>query len=136
MNKTMRWKQRFQNLTKAYLFLEKAVKQKKYDELQAVGLIKSFEFTFELSWKTLKDYLESMGDSAFSPREVLKKAFATQLIDDGHLWIEMLDKRNELTHTYNEAMSKRAVQLINERYFLAVQQVYEKLKTLDAACSD
>lgn len=128
MVKNIRWKQRFQNFEKAFLFLERSTQLEDYDELQSAGLVQSFEFTFELAWKTLKDYLEEMGNTAPFPREVIKQSFATNLIEDGHIWIQMLDKRNELTHTYNEDQAKRAVQIIRNDYYPAIKQVYEKLK--------
>ena len=126
----IRWKQRLSNFQKAYLFLKKSVQQGSYDELQAAGLVQSFEFNFELAWKTLKDYQTEMGLNLAFPREVLKEAFKAGLISDGHLWISMLDHRNELTHCYNEEQSKKAVQLICEKYFPAIEQVYLKLKSL------
>lgn len=135
MNQDVRWKQRFQNFEKAYLFLEKAVGMKKYDELQQAGLVQSFEFTFELSWKTLKDYLEVMGMTLPYPREIIKEAFNAGLIVDGHIWIEMLDKRNELSHTYNEMQAKHAVNTICSHYFPAIKQVYQTLK-MRLECTD
>ena len=130
MRKDIRWKQRFQNFEKAYLFLKKATELASLDDLQAAGLIQSFEFTFELSWKTLKDYMDEMGISLKFPREVIKQAFQSELIIDGELWLEMLEKRNELTHTYNEVQTKKAVAKIRERYFPALSQVYETLKNV------
>jgi nucleotidyltransferase substrate binding protein (TIGR01987 family) len=130
MRKDIRWKQRFYNFEKAYLFLKKATELPALDELQAAGLIQSFEFTFELSWKTLKDYLEEMGISLKFPREVIKQAFQSDLIENGELWLEMLEKRNELTHTYNEAQTKKAVAKIRKQYFPALHQVYETLKNV------
>ena len=84
MSKDIRWKQRRQNLDRAFKFLKKAVELGTYDELQAAGLIQSLESTFELSWKTLKDYLEDGGYLVKTPREVVKQAFQDGLIEDGH----------------------------------------------------
>lgn len=130
MPEDIRWKLRFANFEKAFLFLKKAVQEETYDELQKAGLIKSFEFTFELAWKTLKDYLEAMGVEVKFPREVIQNAFSTDLIENGHIWIEMLDKRNELTHTYDEEQSNRAISLIQNVYFSPIEQVYHTLKKL------
>lgn len=130
MGKDIRWKQRFQNFEKAFLFLKKANELDHYDELQEAGLVQSFEFTFELAWKTLKDYLEEQGLAVQYPREVIKQAFATKLIDDGTVWIQMLDKRNELTHTYNQEQARVAVQKIRSVYFPPMEQVYNTLKKL------
>ena len=124
MNKTIRWKQRFENFQKAYLFFESACKKNSYSELERGGVIKSFEFTFELSWKTLKDYLESQGIEEKFPRTIIKTAFQNDIIKDGHTWMEMLDKRNELSHTYDEATSIKAVELITKNYYPEIKQVY------------
>lgn len=128
--KDIRWKQRFSNLQKAFLFLKKSVQLGEYDELQAAGLIQSFEFTFELAWKTLKDYQAEMGIPLNFPREVIKEAFKNGIITDGYTWIAMLDHRNELTRCYDEMQSKNAVSLIRGSYFSAIEQVYHKLESL------
>ena len=130
MRQDIRWKQRFQNFEKAFLFLKRATATSLLDDLQAAGLIQSFEFTFELSWKTLKDYLEEMGISLRFPREIIKQAFQSNLIENGELWLEMLEHRNELTQTYDEVQTKKAVVKIRERYFPALKQVYESLKNV------
>lgn len=128
MQKDIRWKQRFQNFERSFLFLSKSCKLESYDELQGAGLVQSFEFTFELAWKTLKDYLQNQGVEVQFPREVIKQAFASQLIENGTLWIEMLDKRNELTHTYNQEQAKRAIQTIRSHYFPLLEQVYQEMQ--------
>lgn len=128
MNKSIRWKQRFSNLENAFQFLKEGVKKEHLDPYQEAGIIQCFEFTFELSWKTLKDFLESMGTNVDFARDALKEAFAAQIIKDGHLWIEMLEKRNILSHTYNRQQATDAVKLIKMRYFPALEQVYLELK--------
>jgi nucleotidyltransferase substrate binding protein (TIGR01987 family) len=126
----VRWKQRFQNLEKAYLHLQEACKRLNNDWLIAAGLIQTFEFTFEFSWKTLKDYMSEKGDTAKFPRDVIKNAFQNGLIINGHCWIDMLEKRNELTHTYNEEQAMAAVKMIKETYLPAIDQVYKTMKIL------
>jgi len=133
MQKDIRWKQRFQNFERAFNFFKKSCDLKTYDELQGAGLVQSFEFTFELAWKTLKDYLQEQGLEVQFPREVIKQAFATHLIEDGGLWIEMLDKRNELTHTYNLEQAKKAVHTIRTQYYPPIEQVYEALQKICTA---
>jgi nucleotidyltransferase substrate binding protein (TIGR01987 family) len=123
-----RWKQRFHNLEKAFLFLERATLKSELNELEAAGLVQSFEFTFELAWKTLKDYLTEQAFTVQSPRETIKQAFQSNYLKDGHTWMEMLEQRNLLTHTYNEEQAKAATQLICCSYFPALRQVYLFLK--------
>ncbi len=129
----MRWHQRFANLENAFLFLESGLQKPSLDPYQEAGIIQSFEFTFELSWKTLKDFLESKGTHIDFPCDVIKEAFTTQLIKDGHLWLEMLEKRNFLSHTYNRQKATEAVELIRKRYFPGLKQVYLELRS---RCSD
>jgi len=123
--KTTRWQQRYENFDHAFAFLREAIKKPKLSALEISGLVKSFEFTFELGWKMLKDYLESTGQPTESPRDAIKTAFASQLIENGHTWIHMLEKRNELSHTYNETVAKKAVKIIKEDYFPAIEQVHK-----------
>lgn len=130
MREDIRWRQRFENLKKAISFLKKSVDQKDYNELERAGLAQSFEFTFELSWKTLKDYLNEMGFDIQSPRAAIKQAFQSEIILDGHLWMQMLEERNRLTHTYNEEQAKSAVKIIRETYFPALLQVFNALEKL------
>jgi len=75
MNKEIRWKQRFVNFDKAFQALERTVAIENPSEAERGGLIQFFEMAFELSWKTLKDYLEAGGFQVKSPRDVLKQAF-------------------------------------------------------------
>jgi nucleotidyltransferase substrate binding protein (TIGR01987 family) len=103
--KEIRWKQRYSNLSKAFAQLKQAAEAiSTLSELEKEGLVQRFEYTFELSWKTLKDYLESKGVMVSFPREVIKEAFANEVVVDGETWLEMLDNRNLMAHTYNEAI--------------------------------
>ena len=90
--------------------------------------MQAFEFTFELGWKTIKDYLYEQGIDTKFPRDTIKEGFNTQIITDGHSWIEMLEKRNELSHTYNETVAEHAIQIIKYRYYKAIEQVYQYFK--------
>lgn len=130
MKKDIRWKQRFQNFEKAFNFLNNSCRQEVYNELERAGLVQSFEFTFELAWKTLKDYLQEQGMQVQFPRDTIKEAFKAELIEEGSLWIEMLDKRNELTHTYNQEQATKAIQTIRKKYFPLIEQVYKEMKKL------
>jgi nucleotidyltransferase substrate binding protein (TIGR01987 family) len=124
----VRWKQRFANYEKAFNELSAAVGRENYDKLAQAGLIQMFELAFELAWKTLKDKLEYEGLKANSPRETLKMAFQNGAIENGALWIEALDNRNLLAHTYDEAKSDEARELIRGKYFVLLKDLYERLK--------
>jgi len=126
----IRWKQRFDNLQRAYRRLcsmLELLQQDSDSEVVRLAVIKAYEFTFELSWKTLKDYLAYNGIDARLPREVIKQAFATGLLLDGELWIAMLEERNLMAHTYDDTKAKAAVTQIQSRYLAGLSQLQELL---------
>ncbi len=132
MNQAIRWHQRFENFQKARKKLLRAVnahKENPDEELYHMALIQAFEFTFELGWKTLKDYLAYSGLNQISlPREVIKQSFHHGLITDGQCWIDMMESRNLMAHTYDEQKAAEAIEAITHRYLDAITQVYEYLK--------
>lgn len=83
--KLVRWHQRYQNLKRAFQQLQEGVSIQAPSKIEIQGIIQSFEFTFELAWKTLKDYLESQGVIATFPREVIKQAFHYEILEDGEI---------------------------------------------------
>ena len=127
--KQIRWKQRFQNFEKAYLQLKKAVDlYPALSDLEKEGLIQRFEYTFELAWKTLKDYLENQQVPVKFPRDTIKQAFHYELIADGDVWMDMLEKRNLIAHTYDEKNFQQAVTIITNQYFSALTQLFAYLQ--------
>lgn len=131
MDRDIRWKQRFENYEKALLLLRQALANvEKLSELEKQGAVHRFEFTSELAWKTLKDYLEYNGlvlDQVV-PSTVIKQAFAAKIISDGQLWIDMLRCRNLMSHTYDEAVFDQAVHDMAGRYLPAFDvQAYEAI---------
>ena len=125
-NIDIRWKQRFQNFEKAFSQLKNAVTQlETLSDLEKEGMIQRFEYTFELAWKTLKDYLEENNVDAKFPREVIKQSFKYEIINDGDIWLEMLEQRNLMAHTYEEKIFKNTVNKISKTYFAAISQVYQ-----------
>jgi len=123
----IRWKQRFSNFGKSYLLLEKAVVKSELNEIEKAGIVQVFEMTFELAWKTLKDYLVQNDVDVRFPRDVIKESFRYELITDGETWMDMLEKRNLLSHTYDEATVELVLMLIRGKYFSAISQVYQFL---------
>lgn len=129
-NQDIRWKQRFQNFEKALGHLTEALEIEQPDLLQKAGIIQFFEMSYELAWNTLKDYLEEQGfTDVKSPRNALKKAFEVGLIEDGHTWMDLLLDRNLTAHTYDEEKATEVEELIHEKYFPVLSQLYEILKT-------
>lgn len=108
--------------------LKEALEQ---DETDIVidGVLHRYEFTFELAWKTLKDYLEYLGISmnTGSPREVIKESFAHNLISDGEIWIKMMLARNSLSHLYDEEISRQIYVAIKNEYIHEFEKLVESL---------
>jgi nucleotidyltransferase substrate binding protein (TIGR01987 family) len=127
----IRWVQRFSNFEKSYLLLSEI---DNYDaenssNLEREGFIQRFETLFELTWKTLKDYLEFLGHSVQpSPRPILKEAFKAGIITEGQTFIEMLESRNNLSHTYDEKVFEAVFLEIKHSYFPAFTGLYNTLK--------
>lgn len=115
----LRWRQRLESLQRALGQLQLALDALAADpgnEVIGMAVIKAYEFSFELSWKTLKDLLNHEGLDVQLPREVLRQAFATRLLQDGQLWIDMLEQRNLMAHTYDIRRARIALALITEVY--------------------
>lgn len=123
-----RYEERKEDFSKAVKRLEEALKEKETD-LNVDGVLHRFEFTFELAWKTLKDYLEYMGiiSKTGSPREVLKSAFEHGMISNGQEWINMMLSRNSLSHLYDEETSREIYDNIKEIYMNLLKQLDKKL---------
>lgn len=127
MNQDVRWKQRYANFKNALLQMKEFVGQPVLNKLEKQGLIQCFEYTFELAWKTAKDYLEEQGFEIKSPRNAIQTAYQSQLISDGHLWIDALEKRNLMAHTYDEKKADEAEKLIRDQYYKMMTELYDKL---------
>jgi len=130
-NQDVRWKQRFQNFEKAITHLESALQLTEPDILQKAGIIQFFEMSYELAWKCLKDYLEEQGfTDVKSPRSAIKKAFEIDLISDGHSWLELLVDRNLTSHVYDDEKANEIEQLIHQKYFPLLSDLYKTLKQI------
>lgn len=127
-NSDIRWQQRFKNFETALINLQESVAQKKHSDLEKAGVIQYYEFTFELACKTLKDYLEEREVLAQYPRDVIKESFKYNLVRDGDIWLDMLQKRNLMSHTYNKKNAQLAFSLIVDSYLAELKDVYEILK--------
>lgn len=127
--KQIRWKQRFENLEKAFFSMKIWKKIKNPSQIEKQWIVQWFEFTFELSLKTLKDFLEYEWFIEKTPRETIKEWFKIWIIDDWKIWIDMLKNRNELSHIYDEQMADKSCLLINSIYFDEIEKLYIFLKS-------
>ena len=126
----IRWQQRFQNFDKAFILLRDAIRQQPledFSDLEQEGIIQRFEYSYELAWKVLKDYLQNEGViiNPVTPRNVIKEAFAVQILSDGQVWIDMMLHRNLLSHTYDFSKFKEVLIATRDRYLDAFQELHE-----------
>jgi len=129
MEKMERWKERLKSYSKALFQLESALRQKQFSVLEKDGVIKRFEFTFELAWKTLQDKLYDEGYlTTKGPKPVIKQAFKNGMITDGQAWMDMLTDRNNSTHLYEESAAVSIFDRIQITYFKLLQELKSKLE--------
>ncbi len=125
-----RWHYRFNNYRRAYtLLLEAMEQQRPLTQLEKEGVIQRFEYTMELAWKTLKDYLESENIvlEQITPRTVIRRAFEAQVIRQGDVWQDALDARNKMSHTYHLEKFEQVIDAIRKHYLAAFGELYEFL---------
>ena len=130
MTQDIRWKQRFENFQRALKQLSLAMDlkaQRPLSDLEQQGLIQGFEFTHELAWNVLKDYLEMEGiQGLVGSRSTAREAFKRGLVMDGEVWMDMIEKRNLSSHTYNQTVALTIVEAIAERYYPAFCELQQR----------
>ena len=105
--------------------------QRELSDLEKQGLIQAFEFTHELAWKTLKDFLEYQGQTGlYGSRDATRKAFELGLIDNGDSWMQMIQNRNRSSHTYNQDVMQAIIEVIINDYHHLFTALADKLDIL------
>ncbi len=128
MAEDIRWQQRFSNYRRALAQLESFLEPPSLNEREQQGLIKAFEYTFELAWNTLRDLLRSQGDSTLlGSRDTLREAFRLGLIENGEIWMLMIQDRNLTSHTYNRPTADAIAVNIIGSYLPCFQQLRSAL---------
>ena len=131
----VRWRQRFQNFNKAFGQLSGAgalAQQRPLSELEQQGLIQAFEFTHELAWNTLKDFLQERGAAnLFGSKDATRQAFAAGLIENGEIWMAMIRSRNRTTHTYDQTTADEIARAIATRYLAEFGKFQKRFAELE-----
>ena len=136
MKEDIRYIQRFANFEKAFFLLKEVCEDEdvmNYKNIAKEGVIQRFESTFELMWKTLKDYLEFKEIEVIpvSPKQVIKMAASSRVLEvmgvDGEILFDMANKRNAMAHTYNETNFNEVFSLIMSAYYGEVRAFYNYL---------
>lgn len=126
---TPRWRYRFSNYKRAFSLLREAIEamsESELSQLEKEGTIQRFEYTMELAWKVMKDYLENEGVifKQITPRCVIRKAFETNLTEHGRVWMEALDARNKMSHTYDFQKFEEVIEKIRSRFLPVMEDFY------------
>jgi nucleotidyltransferase substrate binding protein (TIGR01987 family) len=134
MNEDIRWIQRFENYKKALSQLTRIIdlqSTRELSDVEKLGLIKAFELTFELAWNVIKDYLFVKGiNGVIGSKDAIRQAFNAELIAEGQIWMNMVDSRNEATHTYDEETANIIVKTVCEQYYKEYTTFSQKMETL------
>lgn len=136
MTADIRWQQRFSNYTRALHQLDLAVElatHRPLSDLEKQGLIQGFEYTHELAWNVLKDYLEYEGiHGIVGSRGAVREAFKRGLIENGEAWMSMIDTRALTSHAYNLATANALVTDIIARYHPCFTALKDRMQALQA----
>lgn len=130
----IRWVQRFDNYQRALAQLTKFIDKGELNELEEQGLIQAFEYTHELAWNVLRDYLREQGNpNIYGSCDATREAFKLELIQDGDSWMDMIRDRNRTTHTYNQETAQAIATNITGRFFTLFVMLQEKMRSLQDA---
>ena len=127
-----RWQYRFDNYKRAFFLLREAIEwqqERGLTDLEKEGTIQRFEYTWELLWKTLKDYLENEGIvlEKITPKAVLMASVKAKIINKQETWMQALDDRNKMSHVYSTVVFEQVISNIAESYLSLFDRLYEKL---------
>jgi len=126
----IRWKQRFLNFEKAFLLLKSVQNNfEKMTDLEKEGVIQRFEFTHELAWNVMKDYLTYEGiQNIVGSRSATREAFRIGILKNGELWMQMIESRNETVHTYSNQILNEQFYKISKEYLPEIETFYHTMK--------
>ncbi|HZG37686.1 MAG TPA: nucleotidyltransferase substrate binding protein [Nodosilinea sp.] len=128
----LRWVQRFQNFDDAFQTFSRVFERYQTvpeDDIIQIALIQAFEFTFEIAWKTMKDFLEYEGYSGVgNSKQTVRVAFQAGLITDAEGWMAAIARRNMTSHVYNSVVLQETIDFIRDEFKPLVQALHSELK--------
>lgn len=127
----IRWKQRFNNYSKALQDLSSDIalrESRDLSRLEEKGLVQSFEMVHELAWNVLKDYLEEEAGTSglLGSKDSTREAFKRGLIEDGEVWMDMIKSRNLTSHVYDEETARQIVQNLCDHFYPCFMAMHKK----------
>lgn len=136
----VRWMQRMDHFRKALQQLREAealAETRQLSKLEEQGMIQTFEYTHELAWNLLKDFLESRGaHSLYGSRDVVRTAFRRGVLTEGQVWMDMIDSRNLTSHTYDERIAQRVLSAIRKEYLASFEHLEERMQAFTRVSQD
>ena len=133
IDKKTRWQQRFENFDKAYLRFAEAIKDglghiNGLSDLEKTGVVKHFEFTFQLAKDVLSDYLQENGNTAYSSKQLIRQAYRSGCLRDGEVWIEALTFRNKAAHVYSNDILQDVLRFACNKFFPVLRDMHSYFK--------
>ncbi len=133
MQQDIRWNQRFANYEKALFQLADAIENNGANPIDIIkeGTIQRFEFTHELAWKVMKDFLSDKGiQGIIGSKDATRLAFQNEIIVQGQVWMDMIESRNRTVHTYQQNILENEYAKIVNLYFPLISAFSVKMNTL------
>lgn len=132
-NEDIRWIQRFNNYRKALARLGEAVQlaeERELSDLEQQGLIQGFEFTFDLAWKTLQDYLREnkRPNDNGGPNVIITQSLEDGIIKGEEQWKAMKKSRDLTSHSYDGETADDIAENILETYYNLFIQLETRLQ--------
>ena len=127
----IRWKQRFANYQRALGRLRMFFEKPDLNDLERQGLVKAFEYTYELAWNVMKDFLTWQGhQGVFGSRDAIGGAFRAGIIVSGEVWMEMFKDRNIAVHAYDEEAADKIAEAVKAEYIAAFENLEQTMLKL------
>jgi nucleotidyltransferase substrate binding protein (TIGR01987 family) len=130
----VRWKQRFENFKNArkqFMVGLELSRLRGLSSLEKQGLIQAFEFTQEMSWKVLQDYLKHQGiKDVVGSRDAFRLAYQNQLVSNGELWLDTILTRNQTSHLYDESILDEVFEKVVNQYPILFEQLEARMNEL------
>ena len=134
-NDNIRWRQRLATFQRALGRLEEVVtlqRQRQLSPLEKDGMIQRFEYTQELAWKVLKNYIEYQGGERLAgSRDTIRQAFALGIITNADPWFDMLESRNETSHVYDEDTENDVIDKITMTYLPIMMELKKRMSSIE-----
>lgn len=123
---------KYENFCKALANLQVGLAlEEPFSIVEQTGIVGLFEICFEQSWKLMKELLEEHGrfeNKIGSPRAIIKIAYQCDMISDEELWLDLLEARNVLAHTYSDDQALSVIRELKSDYVRAFEELKNEVE--------